>query len=129
MQLMAGPSFAGQRDALEEAQPPVLALEVSSATDALGVDHRVDLGDVGLHHGGALRAGDRDAVVAVADEVEVAELVDVDRREVLAEPALLGERLPALPAAVGGGPEAPVEVPHLVDRPDDLLERDLLQAE
>jgi hypothetical protein len=41
----------------------------------------------------------RHAVVAVLDEVVVADLVDVDRRNLFAGPAGAGEPFPALPAA------------------------------
>src|SRR5699024_8102168 len=73
--------------------------------------------------------GDGDAVVPVADEVVVPQLVDVDRRDLLADAAGTGDALPPRAALVGGGPEAAVEVLHLVDRADDRVERDQLQPE
>ena len=124
-----GPALAGERDPLEEPQPPVLAVQVAPAADALGGDDRVDLGHVGLDGVRAERAAHRDAVVAVAHEVEVAELVDVDRRERLPGAALQGHPLPPLAAPVRRGPEPAVEVAHLVDRADDRVHRDHLQAQ
>ena len=77
----------------------------------------------------AVRARHRDAVVAVLDEVQVADPVDVDRRHRLAAPAGGGDPLPARPH-VGGGAEVAVELAAAaVDGADDRVERDQLDAE
>jgi hypothetical protein len=68
-------------------------------------------------------------VVPVADEVHLADLIDVDRRERLAAPGCLGDALPALAVAPGPGPELRIEVTHLVDRAHDPVDRDELDAE
>ena len=77
----------------------------------------------------AERLGDRHAVVAVAHEVEVADLVERDRRQRLAAP--LGGRDPLPPAAqpCRGGAQAAVEVDAAVDGADDRVERHDLQPE
>ena len=69
-------------------------------------------------------------MVAVLDEVEVADPVDVDRRHRVAAPPRRGDPLPALAHRRRGGPELAVEVAlAAVDRADDRLERDHLHAE
>ena len=86
-------------------------------------DHRVDLVEPEL-------AGDRDAVVAVDHEVELADAVDLDRRHV--GPAAHRGRnpLPAPADAVRRGAEAAVEVAsRAVDSADDRVEVDRLQPE
>ena len=68
-------------------------------------------------------------MVAVADEVQVADAVDRDRRH--APPAPQGEvdALPALAQAVRRRPEAAVEVARAIDAADDGRKRDRLEAE
>jgi hypothetical protein len=68
-------------------------------------------------------------MVAVADEVQVADPVDRDRRERLAAALGGGDPLPAAADAGRRGPEAPVEVARAVDGADDGVERDGLQPE
>ena len=65
----------------------------------------------------------------VADEVLLPDLVDVDRRQLLAAADGLGDPLPAGPATPGCRAELRVEVTHLVDRADDLVEGDDLDPE
>src|SRR2546426_7150866 len=75
----------------------------------------------GVRHG--------DAVVPVAHEVQVPDLVDVDRRHGLS--AALGE-VDALPAAadtVRLGPESTVELAGPVDAADDRLDGDRANAQ
>lgn len=54
-------------------------------------------------------------MVAILDEVHVADEVHVDRRDRRAAPLRQVEALPALPHPVGGGPELSVEVVPGVD--------------
>ena len=67
--------------------------------------------------------------MAVLDEMAPANPVHLDGRKGLAAP--LGQRQvhPAGPQPVGCGPEPPVEVPPSVERADDRVQRDRLQAE
>lgn len=88
-----------------------------------------DLGDVGVDVGLGLGAGDGDAVVAVLDEVGVGDPVDADRGHRLAAAPGGRDPLEAAAGAAGGGAEATVELAAAVDRSDDRVERDRLQAE
>ena len=89
----------------------------------ISVTIRVDLVEPEL-------ARDRDPVVAVDDEVQVADAVDVDRRHVGAAAHRGRDPLPAPPDPVRGRPEAAVEVPaRAVDGADDRVEIDRPQAE
>ncbi len=80
----------------------------SSAAGRRGVISRsrrrrsVHLGHVGVDHLEAQRAGDRHAVVAVLDEVQLADPVDVDRRHRLAAALGRGDPLPARAHAARG---------------------------
>ena len=75
-------------------------------------------------------ARDRDPVVAVDDEVQRADAVDVDRRHVGAAAHRRRDPLPAPADPVRGGAEAAVEVAaRAVDGADDRVEVDRLQAE
>ena len=67
-------------------------------------------------------------MVPVFDEVQAADLVNLDGRKGLA--AALGQRepFPALPDPVGGGPEPAVEIAPRLDGADDRGQRDRLQA-
>ena len=68
-------------------------------------------------------------MVAVLDEVQVADPVDVDRRHRLALPLSQVDPLPALAHPRRGGPEGAVELARAVDGADDRVERDQLLAE
>jgi hypothetical protein len=68
-------------------------------------------------------------VVSVLDEVHLPDLVEVDRREVLAPSYGGGQPLEAVAGEIAGGPEAPVEAGATVDRADDVVQRDLAQPE
>ena len=107
----------------------LVAGEVGVRPDVLGVDEGAHQAHVGLDGGQPERAVHRDAVVAVADEVHVADPVDVDRRQRLAPPGGLGDPLPALAVAAGAGAELRVEVAHLVERSHDPVDGDDLQPE
>ncbi len=74
-------------------------------------------------------AGDRDAVVAVADEVQLADAIDVDRRQRLAAAHRLGDALPAAAKPGGLGAELAIELALAIDRADDRVELDRLQPE
>jgi hypothetical protein len=92
-------------------------------------DARRDLDDVGVDVLTAERLRDRHAVVPVADEVQVADLVERDRRERLAAALGGGDPLPAAAQAGRRRAQAAVEVDGAVDAPDDLLQRYHLQPE
>jgi len=68
-------------------------------------------------------------MVAILDEVELTDPVDVDRRHALAGPHRRCDALPPLADAVGGRPETAVEVTSAVHRADDRVEFDRLDAE
>jgi len=70
----------------------------------------VDLGHVRVEIPASLRASDRDAMVAVLDEVHVADPVDGDRRHRLAPALRLGDSLPAVAHPPRGRSEAAVEL-------------------
>ena len=107
----------------------VLEREVGQPQRLAGPDPGAHLGHVGVDVVAPERLGDRHAVVAVADEVQVADPVDGDRRERLAAALGGGDPLPAAAHARGGGAEAAVEVARAVDGADDRVERDRLQPE
>ena len=67
--------------------------------------------------------------MAVAHEVEVADLVERDRRERLAAPLGGGDPLPAAAQPRRGRAQAAVEVDGAVDGADDRVERHHLEAE
>jgi hypothetical protein len=92
-------------------------------------DSRLHLGDKGVDVLASQRLRDRDAVMTVAHEVHVADPVHRNRRERLA--AALGGRdpLPAPAHPWRRGPEAAVEVARAIDRADDRVQRDRLEAE
>ena len=94
-----------ERDALAEQPLVVLEREVGEPQRPAGADARAHLGDVGVDVLAPERLRDRHAVVAVADEVQVADPVDGDRRERLAAALRGGDPLPAAahPRAWWGG--------------------------
>ena len=96
---------------------------------AARADAGLHLGDVGVDVRAPERARDRDAVMAVADEVQLADPVDGDRRERLAAPLRLGDPLPARAQPRAGGAEGAVELLRAVDGADDRVELDRPQAE
>jgi hypothetical protein len=62
-------------------------------------------------------------MVAVANEVHVAHLHQVDRGDRFAAPNHRGELLPPTPRPARQWPEAPVELTPAVERTDDPLQR------
>ena len=118
-----------ERDALVELALVLLEREVAQAQLLLGAELGPHLAHARVDVAVAVGARDRHAVVAVLDEVEVADPVDVDRRHRLAAAARLGDPLPAL-ARLRGGAEVAVEIAlAAVDGADDRLERDHPDAE
>ena len=79
----------------------VLEREVGQPQRLAGADPRAHVGHVGVDVLAPERLRDRHAMVAVADEVQVADPVDGDRRERLAAP--LGGRDPLPPARAPAG--------------------------
>ena len=67
--------------------------------------------------------------MAVDDEVQGADAVDVDRRHRLAAAGRGGDPLPAPAHPARGGPEAAIELARDVDRADDRVEVDRLQPQ
>ena len=122
-------ALAVERDALAEEALVALDRQVGDAHVVAGPDARLDLGHVGVDVVAAERARDRDAMVPVADEVQLADAVDGDRRERLAAALRLRDPLPARPQARAGGAEGAVELLRAVDGADDRVERDALEAE
>ena len=71
---------------------------------------------------------DRHPVVPVFDEVQAADPVHLDRRDRLAAPLGQREPFPAGSHPVGSGPEPVVEFAPLIERADDRVQPDGLQA-
>ena len=67
-------------------------------------------------------------MVAVAHEVQVADLEQRDRRHGLAAPLCGRDPLPARPQSLRGGAEAAIEVRRAVDGPHDVVELDDIEA-
>jgi len=118
------PHPGAQRSALV-----ALEREVREPDLVAGPHAREDLGHVCVDHVVTERAGDRDAMVPVAHEVQLPDAVDVDRRHRLAAPLGGRDALPARPQAARGRAEAAVELAPAIDRADDRVERDRLAAE
>jgi hypothetical protein len=119
----------GERDAL--AEEPLVALDddVAAVRDPGDRDLSEDLGHVRLDDGVPERQGDRHAVVTIADEMQVADTVDGDRRHPPAAALRHVDPLPALAKPVRRGPEAAVEVGGAIDAPDDAAKLDRLQPD
>src|SRR5215217_2383705 len=91
-------------------------------------DADVPLEDLGVDELDAALAGDRDAMVAVFDEVDVPDFVELNRRQPY---VLMIGAIDVLPAAGGvalAGEEGAVEVAEAIDAPDYLPDRDRLDA-
>ena len=67
--------------------------------------------------------------MAVADEMQAADPVDLDRRDRRTAPLRQRQLLPAFPHPVGGGPEVPVEIAEGIDSADDRVQPYRLQAQ
>jgi hypothetical protein len=106
-----------------------LERQVGDAQVAGGAHAGLHLGDVRLDGVAAERPGDAHAVVPVADEVRLADLVEADRRHVLPAAHGLGDAFPPPAGQAAGGGEVAVEAALAVDRPDDRVERHRPQAE
>jgi hypothetical protein len=118
-----------ERDALMEEPLVVLERELADPQVRLRAELRAHLSHVGLDRRVAHRERHGHAVVAVLDEVQAVDAVDVDRRHVL--PAAPGGGDPEPPAAqlLGGGPERAVELAVAADRPDDGVQADRLDPQ
>ena len=62
-------------------------------------------------------------MVAVTDEVDLADPQQIDRRQRLAPAHGCGDVLPARPHPARGGAEPAVEIPAAIDRPYDRVQR------
>jgi hypothetical protein len=117
-------------DAFVEDSLVALEREVAKSELSAGSELSLHEPDTGLNRLVAERACHRDTVVAVLDEVELADAVDVDGREFDPLPAGGRHALPAPPYLVRHRTERPVEAARTaIDRPDDRVEPDLLHAE
>ena len=74
-------------------------------------------------------AGHGDAVVAIADEVHVTDLVDLDRGEDGACQTGPVQRFPSLAADRPAWAEAAVEVAHAADAADDGVDVQVVESE
>jgi len=92
----------------------------------LGGEYLGHVGVDGLLAGGG---GGGYPVMAVADEVQAADAVDLDRRARRTAPLRQRQLRPAFPYPVGGGPDVPVEVAALLGRAGDRVQRYRLQAQ
>ena len=126
----ARPRLGRQRHALAEHPLVLLERQVAEPELAAGAELGLDLDDARLDRVVAQRPRDRHPVVAVLDEVQLADAVHVDRRHRLAAPARRGDALPASAQLRRHGPELAVELADApVDAADDRVERDRLHAE
>ena len=125
----AVPRIGRQRHALEEDALVALERQVGAQQVVARADARDDLGHARVDVVAAQRASDRDAVVAVLDEVDVADAVEVDGRHRLAAAHRGGDPLPARADLRRRGAEVAVKALHPVDGPDDCVERDDRQAD
>ncbi len=92
-------------------------------------DRGDDLGDEAGNHLPVEGTGDGDPMMAVADEMQLPDAVQIDRRERLPAPGCCGEPLEALPGLAARRPEVAVEAADPVGRADDRVEGDRLQAQ
>ncbi len=107
----------------------VLGLEDQVVGPDLGreIDLRAHRGDVGLDVGRVKLPGDRHPVVAVAHEVGLADLVDLDRRHAAHVADGGHDPGPPLAAAIPPGQEAAGEVVVATDAADDGVQGDIGQ--
>src|SRR5260221_722945 len=99
-----GIGLLGQRNPGPEQPLVVLDQQIAPAADARGGHDGENLGDVGVDRRGAGRHRDRDPVMAVLHEVQVADAIHVDGRDRLAAPPGPGEPPPPPPYPSRGGP-------------------------
>ena len=118
-----------KRHALEEEPLMALEREIAKPGALVGAHRRHDLGDVGVDGVQSHRPRHGNAVVAVADEVQVADPVDVDRRHGLPAPDCLCDAFPSTPDPSRSRPEAAVEIAGSIHRADDRVERYDLEPE
>ena len=78
----------------------------------------------------AVSASDRNTVVAVLDEVQLSDAIDVDRRHRLAALARRGDRLPPALQSVRARSKYPIKLAAAaIDGADDRVKGDLPQSE
>jgi hypothetical protein len=87
-----------------------------------GPDCGENLGHVRVDGLLAGRSSDGHPVVAIADEMQASDTVDLDRRDRRAAPLRERELHPAFTYPAGGGPEVTVEVVPGIDRPGDRVQ-------
>src|SRR5205807_9960956 len=73
--------------------------------------------------------GDRNPVMAIADEIQLSDPRQVDRRERAPATHHLGNLFPPSPNAPRGRTKAAIEVTSAVDRANDRVQRDNLETE
>ena len=122
-------NLGGERHALPEEPLVSLDDEVAAVRDAGRGHLREHLRHVRLDDRVAERERDRDAVVPVADEMQVADAVDGDRRHPAAAALCEVDPLPALSEPVRRGPKPAVEVGRAVDAADDRAKLDDLEPD
>src|SRR5687767_14137673 len=105
--------------------PVLLGVDQLQQVDArMKLVREAERGDLGIDEVRAVGAGQRNAVMTVADEVEVARLVNGDRRQ---RPVTkrFAQRADSLAQVTPvARPEYAVEVHRSVDRADDAVDRD-----
>src|SRR3954454_8658239 len=106
-----------------------LEREVSDRDLARGADLGEHLGHIGVDLVEAHRPRHRHPVVAVLDEMHLADPVHVDRGHLLALPLRGGHALPAWPHPARRGAKTAVDLAAAVHGPDDRVELDHLEAE
>src|ERR687893_435233 len=104
-------------------------LSSDRTTPSLQARRRQKLRDLGVDHLHALVAGYRDAVVAVLDEVLIPDLVQGDRRQLLATNERPVHPLPLAPQALLLGHEVAVELPIPAHAPHYTGDLDLPPAQ
>jgi hypothetical protein len=107
-------------------RPPQIAERQSGGRG----DRRLHLPDPGFDHRVAVSVGDRNAVVAVLDEVQLPDAVDVDRGQRLAASACRSDPLPPVLESVRARPKSPIELAAVAtDGTHDRVQRDLPEPE
>ena len=104
------PRGGGQGHALVELALVPGAQQIAEDEVVAHCDLGLDLADVGVDVRVTVRSCDRDAMVAVDDEMQLAHAEDVDRRHRASASACRGDALPPSSGPRRGGPEPAVEL-------------------